>query len=452
MIDTEALRKKIIDLAIQGKLTQQLPEDGNAEDLYAKAQEEKAKLIKAGKIKTEKLLPVISNDEVPFDIPDNWKWVYCRDVMLFINGRAYKKEELLSNGRYPVLRVGNFFSNEQYYYSDLELDEDKYCKNGDLLYAWSASFGPKIWCGEKVIFHYHIWKINMLYPLNTKYIYYYLLADTNRIKDLSHGIGFVFVTKEFMERRLMPIPPLEEQERIVERIEEACAQIDIIDALQQRYESDREILKGKIIDAGISGKLTEQLSEDGNADDLYAQIQEEKAKLIKEGKIKCEKPLPEITEDEIPFVIPNNWKWVRLGDVIRINSGTGLTSQQMGDGDIPVYGGNGVAGYHNESLVDEETIVIGRVGYYCGSVHVTPEKAWITDNAFITTYPKKYIDRDYLFLALKNMNLGQNTNGAAQPVVSGKKIYPLLFALPPLAEQKRIAKKIDDLLNSGVFK
>ena len=165
MIDTEALRKKVIDLAIQGKLTEQLPSDGDAETLYAQIQEEKAKLIIEGKIKKEKPLPEISEEDIPFEIPENWKWIYCRDAMRFINGRAYKKEELLSEGKYPVLRVGNFFTNEKMYYSDLELDEDKYCDNGDLLYAWSASFGPMIWSGDKVIYHYHIWKLDYFQPL-----------------------------------------------------------------------------------------------------------------------------------------------------------------------------------------------------------------------------------------------------------------------------------------------
>src|SRR5699024_7006688 len=121
---------------------------------------------------------------------------------------------------------------------------------------------------------------------------------------------------------------------------------------------------------------------------------EEKQRLITEGKIKKQKKLPEITEEEIPFDLPDSWMWVKLGNLISISSGEGLAKNKMRGGNIPVYGGNGITGYHIEENVNKETIVIGRVGYYCGSVHVTPASAWITDNAFITTYPENYINRD----------------------------------------------------------
>lgn len=115
-------------------------------------------------------------------------------------------------------------------------------------------------------------------------------------------------------------------------------------------------------------------------------------------------------------------------------------------GSIPVYGGNGITGYHNKGNVHKETVVIGRVGYYCGSIHITAKEAWVTDNAFITAYPESYIDRDYFTQVLKYMDLGKNNNATAQPVVSGKKIYPLLFPLPPLQEQKRIVLKLSKVL------
>ena len=156
--------------------------------------------------------------------------------------------------------------------------------------------------------------------------------------------------------------------------------------------------------------------------------------------------MPEITEDEIPFEIPESWEWVRLGELISIESGKGLTSKDMKEGEIPVFGGNGITGYHNEALVNKETVVIGRVGFYCGSVHLTPKEAWVTDNAFITTFPDKSIDTKYLIYILRHMNLGKSHNATAQPVVSGKKIYPLLFPLPPLEEQHRIVAKIEEIL------
>lgn len=205
-------------------------------------------------------------------------------------------------------------------------------------------------------------------------------------------------------------------------------------------------LKNSILQLAIQGKLVEQREEEGTAKELLKKIEAEKKQQIKEGKIKKQKTLPEIKVDEIPFDIPESWEWVRLGELISISSGKGLTSKQMLEGDVPVFGGNGVTGYHNTGNVDKETVVIGRVGYYCGSVHITPAKAWITDNAFITTYPENHIDRSYLVYILSHLNLGRDNNATAQPVVSGKKIYPILFPLPPLEEQKRIVAKIEELM------
>ena len=205
-------------------------------------------------------------------------------------------------------------------------------------------------------------------------------------------------------------------------------------------------LKNSILQLAIAGKLVEQRAEEGTAEELFAQIQEEKQKLVAEGKLKKQKPLPEITEEEKPFDIPESWKWVRLGNLISIESGINLTKSQMKQGSIPVYGGNGITGYHDQALVYDNTIVIGRVGYYCGSVHITEKEAWVTDNAFIVTYPTNFIFQKFFVYMLRHMNLGKNNNATAQPVVSGKKIYPLLFPLPPLAEQKRIVAKIEQLL------
>ncbi|SCX07007.1 type I restriction enzyme, S subunit [Lachnospiraceae bacterium YSD2013] len=454
MIDTEALRKKVIDLAIQGKLTEQLPSDGDAETLYAQILDQKLQLIKEGKIKKDKALPDIAAEEIPFEVPDNWKWVRLYEISDTNIGLTYHPENIVDEGT-VVLRSNNI-KNGAFDYSDLvrvncEVRENQYIRKNDILIC--SRNGSKNLVGKCAIYDGELGDVSFgafMAILRTslfKYIYFYLTTDAFRryfSDDDTKQINQV--TQDILKKAIVPLPPLAEQERIVAKLERVLSEIDIIDDLQAKYSNDLAVLKGKIIDAGIQGKLTEQLPEDGDAEDLYAQIQNQKSQLIKEGRIKKEKPLPDIAADEIPFEIPKNWKWVRLGELIKINSGTGLTSYQMGKGDIPVYGGNGVTGYHDESLVNEETIVIGRVGFYCGSVHVTPEKAWVTDNAFITQYPKNLINRDFLVYALRNMNLGQNTNGAAQPVVSGKKIYPLLFALPPFDEQKRIAKRIDDVL------
>lgn len=222
------MRDSLLQAGMMGKLTKQLESDTSAKETYILLKEEKDE-EKRKKSRQGKLLPVDLNS-TPFEIPNEWLWLRNSEVTRFINGRAYKKEELLPNGKYPILRVGNLFSNDQWYYSDLELDEDKYCDSGDLIYAWSASFGPTIWNGAHSIFHYHIWKLDCAKNINKKFLYYSLLEDTSNIKANSHGLGFVFVTKKYIENRLIPFPPIEEQQRIVDKLDEM---LPLVDALAQ---------------------------------------------------------------------------------------------------------------------------------------------------------------------------------------------------------------------------
>ena len=149
-----------------------------------------------------------------------WEVKKLKEVSTLINGRAYKQNELLNEGKYKVLRVGNFFTNSNYYYSDLELEDNKYCDNGDLLFAWSASFGAFIWCGEKVIYHYHIWKVLYDEKQLNKIFYCNLLNTmTNAFMNDVHGIGMVHLTKQGMEDYILPLPPLPLQQEFASKVE-----------------------------------------------------------------------------------------------------------------------------------------------------------------------------------------------------------------------------------------
>lgn len=142
-----------------------------------------------------------------------WKKEPLEHNATLLNGRAYKQEELLDYGKYPVLRVGNFFSNRGWYYSNMELEEEKYCDNGDLLYAWSASFGPQIWQGGKVIYHYHIWKIIVGKAYNKQFLCKLLDYATESLMGSTHGIAMMHLTKSGMEKTDFIVPPLELQNR-----------------------------------------------------------------------------------------------------------------------------------------------------------------------------------------------------------------------------------------------
>ncbi len=182
------------------------------------------------------------------------------------------------------------------------------------------------------------------------------------------------------------------------------------------------------------------------ASELLKHIQAEKERLIKEKAIKKSKPLPPITEEEKPYELPKEWEWVRLGEIISVSSGKNLISKKMiDDGIYPVYGGNGVTGYYNNFNVSIDTIIIGRVGFYCGSVHKTKKEAWITDNALIVSFNEFYINTDYLYWLLKVSNLRKVSNSTAQPVISGQGIYSLIVPFPPLYIQDEIVQKLEQL-------
>ncbi len=172
-----------------------------------------------------------------------WPMVELGKFARLINGRAYKQEELLSEGPTPVLRVGNFFSNRGWYYSNLELDQDKYCEAGDLLYAWSASFGPRIWAGPRAIYHYHIWKVVPTEAIEKMFLFHLLAADSENIKAEGNGIAMVHATKGGMEQRKFPLPPLAIQKEIVAEID---GYQKLVDAKKQEIAENEAKIKAAI--------------------------------------------------------------------------------------------------------------------------------------------------------------------------------------------------------------
>lgn len=447
-MNAQDLKNSILQRAIEGKLVPQRKEEGTAKELLAEIRAEKARLIKEKKIKKSKPLPEITDDEKPFDIPESWEWVRFEDIFEIARGgspRPIKQFLTESDDGINWIKIGDTDIGGKYILCTKEkiipegLSKTKLVEPGDLLLTNSMSYGRPYILKTRGAIH-DGWLVLSPYLKQTdKEFFYYVISSTYVHNEFARTVSGAVVknlNKDKVKKIIVPLPPLAEQHRIVAKIEELHPDIDAYDKVQTK----------SLLQYAIEGKLVPQRKEEGTAKDLLAKIRAEKARLVKEKKIKKSKPLPAITDDEKPFDIPDSWEWVRLGEIIRISSGDGLSSRNMVKGDIPVFGGNGITGYHNKANVYKETIVIGRVGYYCGSVHVTPSQAWITDNAFITQYTEKYIDRDYLVLMLRFMNLGRSNNATAQPVVSGKKIYPRLFPLPPLAEQRRIVAKLEELL------
>ena len=391
------------------------------------------------------------------------------DFATLYNGRAYKQNELFSEGKYPVLRVGNLFTNNQWYYSDLDLEPEKYCNSGDLLYSWSASFGPHIWEGGKVIYHYHIWKVEYSSNVDKNYLYYLLLSDTEQIKRSGHGLAMIHVTKAGMERRPFPLPPLAEQKRIVARIEELLPLLDRYEQSWSRLESFNsrfpDDMKKSLLQYAIQGKLVEQRSEEGSAEELYYQIQQEKQRLIAEGKIKKEKPLPEITEDEKPFDIPETWKWVKLGEISTYaQQKQKIAAKNITDDlwsldleDIEKESGkiiNTCRASKRKISGDKLLFRKGQVLYsklrpYLKKILVAPDSG-ICSSEIVPFNLYGNINAQYVVYYLKSpyadFVVNSVTYGVKMPRVGTDTMIELLIPLPPLAEQKRIVAKLEQLL------
>lgn len=207
---------------------------------------------------TKGLNPNVEMDATEEDwinrLPASWGKAKLKYYIHLVNGRAYSQPELLSEGKYKVLRVGNFFTNDTWYYSNIELEEDKYCNNGDLLYAWSASFGPYIWNQDKTIYHYHIWKVCYKECMDKMYVYYLLKAITNfKLGDI-HGSTMVHITMESMNNSVIPIPSFDEQKDIATFLDKKCASIDNALTKAQHQVELLQKYKQSLITEVVTGK------------------------------------------------------------------------------------------------------------------------------------------------------------------------------------------------------
>lgn len=472
MIDTKALRSRILDLAIQGKLTEQLESDGTAEELYQQIQAEKQALINEGKIKKEKPLPEISADEIPFEIPSNWRW--CRLITLynFIDYRGATPNKIsegvpfitAKNVRqgYIDYSIKEYISNEDY----TKRQSRGISHKGDLLFTTEAPMGyaaiadlDKFSAGQRLITLQQYTESPLL---DNRYYMFLILSNffKKQLDEKCSGTTVKGIKADRLKQFIISLPPLTEQKRIAQKVEEIFRLLDTIDKAQEKYSADSQILKAKLITAGIQGKLTKQLESDGTAHELYQQIQEEKQKLIKEGKIKKEKPLPPISPDEIPFEIPQNWMWCHLGECITLQSGQDFKPSDYNADNIGtpyLTGASNIA--ENGDLIinrwtekptcianiDDVLIVCKGSGY--GKITIcTIDYAHIA-RQFMAVKKSEFIDTKFMKLFLvSKLSVIKNNGQGLIPGIDRPSVLNLPFPLPPLAEQKRIADVLERVL------
>ena len=351
-----------------------------------------------------------------------------RDVCELINGRAYSKPELLSEGKYPVLRVGNFFTNNNWYHSDMELGPEKYCDTGDLLYAWSASFGPRIWEGGKVIYHYHIWKVQPAQEMiDKKFLFLWFLWDTDEIKkDQGAGTTMLHVSKGSMEDRDITVPPLPEQQRIV-----------------------------GVLDEAFAGIATAQANAEKNLQNARALFESHlQSVFTQRGKGWVETTL----DDEVEFAAGYAFKssgYVKGENGTRLLRGDNIMQGEFRWDEAAYWPSEDTPTYDRFRL-EENDIVLAM------------DRPWVAAGLKIacvskTDIPCLQVQRTarlrvsnrlswrYLFHLLRGQGfvsyLLDGQTGLGVPHISGKQILSFQFSRPSLAEQDRIANKLDALAN-----
>ncbi|MFT6788917.1 MAG: type I restriction enzyme S subunit [Pseudoalteromonas rhizosphaerae] len=505
------LRELILELAVRGKLVPQDPKDSSPQQALRDSIDKKSALINDGVIKKSRSKKNIK-DEHFYSYPSSWSTARLEELLNVINGRAYKKAEMLTSGT-PILRVGNLFTSNDWYYSDLQLEPEKYIDDGDLIYAWSASFGPFIWNGGKVIYHYHIWKMDIYSgkALDKDFSKLFLAAISERIKASGNGIAMIHMTKERMEKVVHPLPPIEEQQRIVAKVDELMGLCDALEAqtensisahqtlvevlleallkapeqtatpeqstvqFQQNWQrlsehfdtlftttASIDTLKQTILQLAVMGKLVPQNPNDEPAAKLLERIAAEKAQLIKDKKIKKQKPLPEITDEEKPFELPNGWAWTRFYDLFKYKQGLqiGIAGQysKKGNGHVRYLR---ITDFRNDEDIrfipssaqdvycDEKDLLMIRYGGTAGEV-VSGKKGIFHNNMFRIDFDERLLSTEYvsIYLSLDTTRgklLGLSTS-STMPQISHKVMNLALLSLPPLEEQHRIVSKVDELM------
>ena len=477
----QELKESIIRLAMKGKLTEQLEEDGNGSDYLNTV----ATFKKANNITDNKKLTPIADDDILFDIPETWSWAKFGKIVNYRMGKTPARAEShwwaadvpwVSIADMP--ESGHINSTKERVSSSAiqSVFNNRVSKAGTLLMSFKLTVGRVSILDIDAV---HNEAIISIYPycdedgIIQSYLFQ-ILPIISQYGDSKNAIKGKTLNNTSICNMVIPIPPLAEQKRIVAKIEELMPLVDRyeeawnkLEGLNKRFPDD---LQKSILQLAIQGKLVPQDPSEGTGDELYKRIQAEKDKLIKEGKIKKTKSLSEITEDEIPFEIPENWKWIKLGSVAsvlggkRIPAGRKLTTENTGHIYIRVsdmknssvlkdnllYVPHDIFPSISKYIINKDDIYITVAGTI-GSVGMIPEEldgANLTENADRLVFSD--IDQLWLIKCLQSPivqnQIADATTKVGQPKLAIKRIQELLIPLPPLKEQKRIVAKIEELM------
>ena len=494
----QQLKNSILQMAVQGKLVPQDPNDEPASVLLARIRAEKEQLIKEGKIKKEKNPsiifrgadnlpyekvgknePVCIADEVPFEIPESWEWVTLKMIAITELGKTLDKAK--NQGDYkPYLCSINVYWNgidlttvKEARFEENEISKYE-LKKGDLLICEGGDVGRSaIWENEQEMYYQNALHRVRFYGGINPY-YFRLLMECykgNKILDKkSKGMTIKHLVQSALNAIYFPLPPIQEQQRIVNKFQ------SLIPILEQYNTSEiklsnlnisfPDLLKKSILQEAVQGKLVPQDPNDEPASVLLERIRAEKQKLIAEGKIKKDKHesiifrrdnshyekldgVERCIDDELPFGIPENWCWCKIGNLFTLQAGKNIHAAEINETPFnrsyPCYGGNGIRGYVAGFNRSGDYPIIGRQGAPCGNINRATGDFYATEHAVcVETYASVSVAWACLFLMALNLN--QYATATAQPGLAVSNINEVFIPLPPLNEQHRIVRRIEELL------
>ncbi len=481
MVLAEDLRQAVLQAALQGKLTEQLETDSDVDEMLINIQVEKKKLIAEKKIKKEKPLPEIQEKDIPFDIPDNWKFIHLGEIALYLDaGKSPDciKESVIGEEwgviTTTAIQANNFCENENKRLpNDFVINRGIKIEPNDILITRA---GPMTRTGimclvENIRFNLLLSDKTVRVNIDNKnvskkFIVNAINSPCIRLQIINMMSGMdkqqVNISQEKIRKIIIPLPPIEEQQRIVDKINEIMPKIDEYEKIEKELEALKKEfptnMKDALLQAAMQGKLTEQLESDGSVDNLLEVIREEKEELIVQKRIKNEKALPDIEEEEIPFDIPENWKWVRMGNIIKLTSGQDLQSDKYSENNIGIPYLTGASNFKDGDLIINRYTSNGTSIAYNGDLLLTC-KGTIGEMAFIN-FEKAHIARQimsiskignmslqYIKLCLENFILKLKANARSIiPGIDRKVILNLLVPIPPIEEQQRIVERLEALL------
>lgn len=468
MVLAENLRQAVLQAALQGKLTKQLETDSDVDEMLINIQAEKKKLIAEKKIKKEKSLPEIQEEDIPFDIPENWRWVRLGDVVKTISAGGDKpknfskeKTELFS---IPVIANGE--TND----GILGYTDEALIKEKSLTVSGRGTIGFSIVRTEPYVPIVRLLVITALKQTNL----YYVQCVLKSLIEVGIGTAVKQLTVPMIQPKVIPLPPIEEQQRIVDKINEIMSKIDEYEKVEKELEALKKEfptnMKDALLQAAMQGKLTEQLEGDSSVDELLEAIRQEKEELIAQKKIKKEKASPDIEEEEIPFDIPENWRWVRLGNVGTLTRGNGIKRNEVTEVGFPCvrYGElyttyktkfdvavshTSKEIFNKSQKVHTNDILMALTGE--NNFDIALALAYLGEEVIamggdLTRWSNHHMNPLYLVYVMNSSyaihKKSEMAKGDIIVHISNDKLATILLPIPPIEEQNRIVERLEALL------